>query len=228
MLLFLLFPPFPFFPPKIPGLTLGPEGAQRWLLLCFSPLFSIFPPKSQDLPWARRDPQARQRLGLQKDPGKDGKVEGLGSHGRCGIWDSGFGVLGCGVWGVEWGIWDPWEAVIPNLGTYGGPGQPLKPGEAPVPLQAALAGLACLAFVTAWALGTLQGGHSWSGVGPIPNRDPKPGSQAGIPGGMCGNHSPASPERQRGRRDPWDPEHPVGERSGVISGIPRHCRYSQI
>lgn len=193
----MFFPTFFYFSPKIPGLTLGPEG-----------------PAGPAAPWSPEGPWE----------GREGGGFGIPWE----MWDLGFGVLGCGVWGVEWGIWDPWEAVIPNPGTYGGPGQPLEPGEAPVPLQAALAGLARLAFVTARALGTLQGGHSWSGVGPIPNRDPKPGSQAGIPGGMCGNHSPASPERQRGRRDPWDPEHPVGERSGVISGIPRHCRYSQI
>lgn len=74
------------------------------------------------------------------------------------------------------GIWDLWGSVIPNLGTYRGPGQPLEPSEASVPLQAALAGLARLAFVTARPLGTLQGGHGGSGAGVMPNRDPKPGS----------------------------------------------------
>lgn len=49
----------------------------------------------------------------------------------------------------------------------------------------------------------------------MPNQDAKPPSQPGILAVLGGNHSPASPERQQGRRDPWDPEHPAGEKRGV-------------
>lgn len=157
------------------------------------PPFPLFSPKFQDLPWVRRDPRAQQRPGLQKDPGEDGRVKDLGCHRSCGIW----------------GLW---EAVIPNPGTYRGPGQPLEPREAPVPLQAALAGLARLAFVTARSLGTLQGdtagqerGRSQSGT---LNRHPKSRSsefRVGIThrhppsaSGAGGTHGTLSTLREKG------------------------------